>query len=66
MKYSPAVEQAKAICKQNACTGVIVLCFDGYNVSGASYGVDGRRCKEYGKTLDNIVDAIESGKVKVG
>ena len=61
----PTVSQAHAICEAVRARGVIVLAFDEDQVFGASYADTKIECKQLGRTLDEIVEAIENCKIHV-
>lgn len=64
MKY-PTVYQARALCDSLKARGVIVLAFDEDAVRGSSYGETKHECKQIAYTLDQIVEALESGHLPV-
>lgn len=65
MTRPPTVHQARRVCSETGARGVIVLALDDEGVAGASYGATKAECAQMGTLLDRIVDALESGKVRL-
>lgn len=62
---NPTIKQARTICDALKARGVIVIAFSGDNFAGASYGETRGECKQIGHALDQIVNAINAGKISV-
>lgn len=59
-RTNPDIQLAKQVCQQKQAKAAILVWFTPKDVGGASYGVNGRICKEAGDVLDQIVDAINT------
>jgi hypothetical protein len=60
---SPTVRQAHDLCDLLKARAVIVLAFSEDNIAGASYGETKPECKFAGFTMDQIITAIQEGKI---
>ena len=65
MRRRPSVRDARELCNRLGARGVIVLAFDGTAYAAASYGQTKAECAAYGKTLDEIADAIDERLIRV-
>lgn len=60
----PKISQAKSICDQLRARAVIVIAVsDDGSLAGCSYGETKMECRQTGRTLDLIIDIIESGAI---
>jgi hypothetical protein len=62
----PTITDAKCLCAQLRARGVIVIAFHGdMTYAAASYGETKAECKTLGRTLDRIVERLQSGAIPV-
>lgn len=61
----PTIKQAKQICESLNARAVIVLMLDQEAIAGSSYAQTKAECKQAGETLDEIINAIDTGKIPV-
>lgn len=59
----PDINDAKRLAYANRATAVIVIQVCGDGIGYASYGMTRRQCTAAGKLLDNIADAISTGRI---
>ena len=58
-------QDCRALTLKFKARGVVVLLFDAETISGASYGMTKRECREMGDLLDRLVGLLETGSVAV-
>ena len=59
----PTLRTAEHLARSAGGDGAIVLVFDGDDFAGASWGSTMPRCRDLGRRLDAIVDAMQRGEL---
>lgn len=62
----PTIRTARAIAKQGELQGCIVIGFSNGVIGAASYGSTMEGCRQLGKLVDFITDAVGEGAVFLG
>lgn len=61
----PTITAARRLCEEHGARQVIVLCFDGESVAGASYGATREECADVAAVLDVLVDGMLDRSIPV-
>ncbi len=60
----PTISQARKLCGELKARAVIIIALDRDNFQCASYGETKRECAQTGRTVDQIAEAIETGRIR--
>jgi len=59
----PRIADARTLAKQYDCNAIIVFFFQEGTYGGVSYGRDRARCERAGHFVDDVMEAIENGRI---